>query len=156
MKSISKAYSTKRECSIQEAVYHVMPELWLRKTFPGVIFANSNLPEDRYRICRNEDQIKEMPEDSTDIFKRNMLDRYVDRPNVTYLGGKYSVLDKFCYEEFFAHYYLLSCQTDDEENDSQPEMLQEIVFENNHNICSYPLAIPVMSSKRNLNAEMLS
>ena len=38
MKSISKAYSTKRECSVQEAVYHVMPELWLRKTLPGVIF----------------------------------------------------------------------------------------------------------------------
>ena len=29
MKSISKAYSTKRECSVQEAVYQVMPELWL-------------------------------------------------------------------------------------------------------------------------------
>ena len=42
-----------------------MPELWLRKTFPGVIFANSNLPEDRYRICRNEEEIKEMPEDSS-------------------------------------------------------------------------------------------
>ena len=27
MKSISKAYSTKRECSVQEAVYHIMPEL---------------------------------------------------------------------------------------------------------------------------------
>ena len=74
-----------------------MPESWLRKTFPGVIFANSNLPEDRYRICRNEEEIKEMPEDSTDVFKRNMLDRYVDRPNLTYLGGKYSALHKFRY-----------------------------------------------------------
>ena len=119
MKAIAKAYTTKRECSVQEAVYHIMPELWLRKTFPGVIFANSNLPEDRYRICRNEDEIKEMSKDSTDIFKRNMLDRYVDRPNLTYLGGKYSVLDQFCYAEFFAHYYLPSRQVDDEENDNQ-------------------------------------
>ena len=50
MRSIARAYNTKRECSVQEAVYLLMPELWLRKTFPGVVFANSNLPENRYRI----------------------------------------------------------------------------------------------------------
>ena len=27
MKSIARAYATRRECSVQEAVYHVMPEL---------------------------------------------------------------------------------------------------------------------------------
>ena len=27
IKSISEAYATKRECSVQEAVYHVMPQL---------------------------------------------------------------------------------------------------------------------------------
>ena len=41
-------------------------------------------------------------------------------------------------------------KTDDEENDNQPEMLQEIILENNHNICGYPLTIPVMSSKEKL------
>ena len=34
MKAISKAYITKRECSVQEAAYDIMPELWSRKTFP--------------------------------------------------------------------------------------------------------------------------
>ena len=29
MKAITRAYTTKRECSFQEAVYLVMPELWL-------------------------------------------------------------------------------------------------------------------------------
>ena len=29
MKAIAKAYTTKRECSVQEAVYLIMPELWL-------------------------------------------------------------------------------------------------------------------------------
>ena len=29
MKAIAKAYTTKRECSVQEAVYLLMPELWL-------------------------------------------------------------------------------------------------------------------------------
>ena len=45
-----------------------MPELWLRKTFPGVIFANSNLPENRFRICRSKEEIDELPEDSVDVF----------------------------------------------------------------------------------------
>ena len=52
---IAKAYSSSRESSVQEAVYHVMPELWLRKTFPRVIFANSNFPENRFRICKTEE-----------------------------------------------------------------------------------------------------
>ena len=56
MKSISRAYS-KRECSVQEAVSHVMPKTWLRETFTGVIFVNRNLPEHRYRICRSEELI---------------------------------------------------------------------------------------------------
>ena len=50
MKSIAKAYITKRECSVQEAVYHVMPELWLRKSYPCVIFINTNMPEKRFRV----------------------------------------------------------------------------------------------------------
>ena len=43
----------------QEAVYHVMPELWLRMCLQAVIFSNSNLPENRYRICLSEEEIRE-------------------------------------------------------------------------------------------------
>ena len=74
MKLIARAYASKRECSVQEAVYHIMQELWLRKVFPLVLFANTNLPENRYRVCVCEKEIKQLPESSTDIFKKNMLD----------------------------------------------------------------------------------
>ena len=30
IRAAAKAYSKKRECSVQEAVYLLMPELWLR------------------------------------------------------------------------------------------------------------------------------
>ena len=33
MKRVAHAYSSKRECSVQESVYHIMPELWLKKYF---------------------------------------------------------------------------------------------------------------------------
>ena len=40
IKSVARAYSSKRECSLHEPVYQVMPELWLRKVFPGVLHTN--------------------------------------------------------------------------------------------------------------------
>ena len=51
--------------------------------------------------------MSELSVDSTDVFKRNMLDRYIDRPNVTFANGRYTALDKFCYAEFLRYYYLL-------------------------------------------------
>ena len=47
-----------------------MPELWLRKTFPAVVFANTNIPENCFRACLDEREIKDFPENSTDIFKK--------------------------------------------------------------------------------------
>ena len=127
MFKIAKAYSSNRECSVQEAVYHVMPELWLRKTFPRVIFANSNLPETRFRICKTEEQLSELPDDSSDIFKHNMLDRYLDRPNTSFKNGKYSVMNNMCYPEFLAYYYLDPSKKD-QENDNQPVVLSDELY----------------------------
>ena len=45
MKLVANAYINKKECSIQECVYHILPGKWQRKTFPRVMFANSNIPE---------------------------------------------------------------------------------------------------------------
>ena len=92
MKAISRAYATKRECSVQEAVYLVTPELWLRKTFPKVLFLNSNIPERRYRIFQKKEEIDQLPEDST-----NMLDRYIDRPDKIFMAGRYSAIDAMCF-----------------------------------------------------------
>ena len=36
MRGIFRAYVNKRECSVQGTVYHVLPELHMRKIFPGV------------------------------------------------------------------------------------------------------------------------
>ena len=45
IKSIAHAYASKRGCSLQKAIYQVMSELLLWKIFPGVLFANINIPE---------------------------------------------------------------------------------------------------------------
>ena len=62
MKSVASTYINKRECSIQECVYYILPSLRLRKTFPSVIFANSNMLEKRFSVCLGEDKISELPD----------------------------------------------------------------------------------------------
>ena len=148
MKSIANAYRTHREMSVQEAVAIVMPEIWLRKTRPVVMFANSNIPEKRYRICRNEDEIAGMPSDSTDIFKRNMLDRYMDRPNAEFKNGRYGTVDTICYADFLSNYYVKSNAKPEDQNDCQPEILEEIISEIQGN--SLPKTFPLMSSRETL------
>ena len=123
-----------------------MPELWLRKTFPKVSFANSNLPENRYRMCKSKEEIDELPEDSQDVFKRNMIDRYIDRPNLTFKNGKYSIMDGLCFAEFLSLYYVAPKKLDDI-NDSQPEILVDVLLDENHGSCMLPNNVPLMSSK---------
>ena len=150
MISIAKAYASNRECSVQEAVYHVLPELWLRKTFPCVLFLNSNLPNERFRMCKSQSEIAELPEDSVDIFKTNMLDRYLDRPNSTFMGGRYRNVDKMCYAFFVAYYYAASRLNDGEgNNDTIPNVLNDDLLEEGETF-SYPKVLPLMNSKQKL------
>ena len=97
MKNILKAYTSNRECSVQEAVYHIFPELHLRRVFPGVQFVNTALPEGRSKILQTEGQLSSLPEDSNDFFKRNNIDRYLPRSTVSFCDGKHGILDSFCF-----------------------------------------------------------
>lgn len=67
---VAYAYINKRECSVQECVYYILSGQWLRKTFSGVVFVNSNLPEKRNKIFLIEDQISELSQESTSMFKK--------------------------------------------------------------------------------------
>ena len=58
-----------------------MPELLLRKVFLRVIFFNSNMPEKRCRMYRDMEALDKLPENCTDIFQRNMLSCYIERPD---------------------------------------------------------------------------
>jgi len=149
MVNIAHDYASKRECSVQEAVYHIIPELWLRKTFPKIQFLNSNLPEDRYRITKSEEELAELADNSTDIFKRNMLDRYLDRPNISFKGGRYRSIDGMCFAIFHMYYYVDNRDTNEVDNDSLPIVLDEQLMEQDREIV-FPPVIPLMNSKEKL------
>ena len=148
MKSVANACINNRECSTQECVCHILPGQWLRKTFPGVIFANSNIPEKRFQLCLAENEISELPKNSKKIFKRNMVDRYIDRKNLASSTGKFAILDAFCFAEFSRYYYLPS-KPKYKENDYQPKELDDEIVEDNLNLeYLYPKDIKLLSNEK--------
>lgn len=78
---LKRSYNCQTECPVNKAVYSIMPELRFKKTFPRVIFLNSNMPEKWFRMFWEKEEISELPNESTDIFQSNMLDFDLDRPN---------------------------------------------------------------------------
>ena len=137
-------------------MYHILEGQWLRKTFLGLIFANSNVPEMRFWICLNQDEMSELPADSKNIFKQNMVDLYVDRPNKVAFGGKYSVLDSMSFSEFLTFFYL-SLNSKFTDNDyQQEELLDEFLEDNHKSYALYPKVIPLMSTKEKLKCWKVS
>ena len=87
MKTIAKAYLSNLGCFVEEAVYHILPELKLRRIFPAVYFVNTNLPEERVQVSLPEYHLLPLP-----------YITYIERPNVIFCNEKYSVLKHFCCE----------------------------------------------------------
>ena len=69
-------------------------------------FVNTSLPEERVQVLLSEKEVRKVPDDSTNIFKKSNIDYCTEIPCIAFCNGKYMVLNDFCYEEFFAYYSL--------------------------------------------------
>lgn len=58
-----------------------MPKLWLRQIFPKTVFVSTDLPDKRVRVAKNQQELDELEDDSTDIYKSNVIERYGIRPS---------------------------------------------------------------------------
>jgi hypothetical protein len=108
-----------------------MPELWLRKIFPKTLFVSTDFAENRVRFAKKQQELDELDDDSTDIFKSNIIVRYSDRPkNIPVVNDK-------CLALFAAHYFKDYKSDFNEVSDSQPEVLSDDFIESqnieNHN-----------------------
>ena len=92
MRTIARAYLSNRVRSVQEAVYHISPELKLRRIFPVVHFVNTNILVERVQLLLSEKRLSELPDNRRNIFKRSNIDCYMESPSATFCNGKYSVL----------------------------------------------------------------
>ena len=61
---------------------------------------------ERIEICNSVEEIEELHTDSTYIFKQNMVDRYIDRPNSQYKNGMHDIVDHICFAIFLAYCFL--------------------------------------------------
>ena len=152
LKKIGTAFLSSREVSSQECVYRCLPELWLRKTFPGTVFINTALPEQRVRTMKSKEQMAGLDDDSTEIFNSNIIERYSDRPDRNFMNGIYSEVENLCLAEFAAFYYKQYQTEDDKANDNQPVVLSDDLLENQHVDNGYrlPKKIKLMTKKETM------
>ena len=133
-----------REVSAQECVYRCMPELWLRKILPKTLFVSTDFAENRVRFAKKQQELDELDDDSTDIFKSNIIVRYSDRLK------NMPVVNDMCLALFAAHYFKDYKIDFNEVSDSQPEVLSDDFIESqnieNHNT-GLPDRIKLVNSK---------
>ena len=117
MTKIAYSFISLCQLSIQEAAYNVLLELWLRKCSPGISFINTNLPDNRIMMIKSKEELELLPDNSTDIFKKSIIDRYMDRPTC----GKFASLKTACLGQFASLYYKKTSS----DNDYQPTILEK-------------------------------
>lgn len=52
-----------------------------RKIFPGTVFVSTDLPEKRVCVTKSKQELDDFDDDSTDIFKSNIIERYSIGPD---------------------------------------------------------------------------
>lgn len=148
LRKIGAAFLSSREVSSQECVYRCMPELWLRKIFPKTVFISTDLPQKRVRIAKTQQELDALDEDSTDIYKSNIIERYIIRPKSV------STVDNLCLAEFASHYYKYYKKECSETADAQPDVLTDNVLESQSETLNTNAVLPTQIRLMNTNEVM--
>ena len=69
-----------RRLSAQEAAFRMSSNLHMVEQSRCVVYLNVRLPEKRYKMLKTKKELQGMREESTEIFKTNLLDYYRCRP----------------------------------------------------------------------------
>ena len=100
---------------------------------------------------RSQQEISELTDESEDIFKKNMVDRYMDRPDEKFQNGKFAPFNSLGYAKFLRYHYV---STISNENDWQPVKLVDDILEKNLAVTShYPPVIFLMPSLDKLKCQ---
>lgn len=125
-----------------------MPELWLRKIFPSTVFVSTDLPDKRIRVAKSKKELDDLGDDSTYIYKSNIIERYSIRPK------SIPAVDNLCLAEFAAYYYKDYRRENSETIDAQPEKLTDEIIEMQHSTTSDDKSLPSQIKLMNTNEKM--
>ena len=108
----------------------------------------SQATEKCFHLCLTEHEISELPQDSKKIFKRNMVDRFIDQQNLKRSRSNFAFLDAFWFAEFSGYYYLPS-NSKYKENDYGTEELDDEILEDISNSgYLYPKDFKILSNEK--------
>ncbi|MCP4351134.1 MAG: hypothetical protein GY795_37190 [Desulfobacterales bacterium] len=99
MFSAGNSFVHGRELGTIEAVYRASPSMQMRHQTRAVQWIPVGYPEERVRLLKKENRINHLADESEDVFEKNLLDRYSQRPDH---------LEDMCLQEFgtkFRMYY---------------------------------------------------
>ncbi len=94
MRKVGSAFLTHREVSAQEAVYRIL-SLPMKLLSRSVVFVDTNTKNNRIAVLENNDALKDLDDDDTNVFQKSLIDRYEHRPHE---------LQSMCLAEFAATY----------------------------------------------------
>lgn len=111
---------------------------------PGISFINTHLQQNRIRMISSNKKVTELSDNSADVWKRNIIDRYIDRP----VCCKFAYLKNVCLLQFAAYYYKKSIS----EKDCQPDLLKEDISDED---IDFPVVIPKKNTLKNIHEVIL-
>lgn len=65
--------------------------------FPKTLFVNTDFPQNRLRIPKSQDDLQELEDNSIDIFKSNIIERYSNRPKSIVSVDKRCLAEYCCF-----------------------------------------------------------
>ena len=118
--------------------------------FRKSIFVNTEFPGKKVRVAKGQKELDELDDESTDIFKYNIIDCYSLRPT------SIPIVNNLCLAEFASFYtkdykYSKYC---DENNDCQPDVLTDDLIESQNTESDTGQCLPKRIKLENCNEYM--
>ena len=113
LKKIGAAFLFKRDVVYKNASIAVCQNYGSEKSSQELhAFVSTDLPQKSICVTKSQQELEDLDDDSTDIFKSNIVERYGIRPD------SISSIDKLCLAEFAANCYKDYKKDSDETNDA--------------------------------------
>ncbi|KXJ10338.1 ATP-dependent DNA helicase PIF1 [Exaiptasia diaphana] len=114
LKKIGAAFLSTREVSSQEAVYRYK----------------------RIRMAKSQQELEELDDESTEVYKSNIIERYTKRPCII------PSVNNLCLAQFVAYYYKDYKKECQETADAQPQVLTDNLIESQHTTVNENSSLP--------------
>ena len=98
-------------------------------------------------MFRRKEDLYKLPLGSNDVIQRNILDRYIDRPDLIFHNNKFAAIDLLRLAEFLSCCYVQSRFKPGSQNDCQIVVLDDELMKTKYFDSQYIKTIPLTSSK---------